>query len=154
MSSGAVILAFGVSVPPAVKKLADKFDIKISRYDVIYELIDEVKAALQGLLEPETVTTEMGTLKILKIFRRTQDDGIVGGLVTKGQLRAGVKFRAKRGEELLGEGIIESLQIGPGKVDVAKQNDECGISYKGQFKFKPDDMIEAYHQEEILKVIK
>ena len=154
VTSTSIIIAFNVSVPPQVKKIADEYNVKISRYDVIYELIDEVKAALQGLLEPEIVESEVGKLKILKVFRRTQSDGIVGGLVTKGVLRPGLKFRAKRGDEELGDGTIKSLQIGPDNVDVAKQNDECGINFEGNFKFKPDDIIEAYQTEEILKTIK
>lgn len=154
VSSAAIIIAFNVGIPPAIKKLSDEQNIKISRYNVIYELIDEVKAALQGLLEPEIVETEMGKMKVIKIFRRTQSDGIIGGLVTKGQLRPGLKFRQLRDEKIISEGQIQSLQIGPDNVDLVKQNDECGISYEGNLKFKPDDIVEAYQKEEILKTIK
>lgn len=154
VSSHAIILAFNVSIPPAVKKIADEQGIKISRYEVIYELISEVKAALQGLLEPEIIETEVGKLKVLKVFRHTQEDGIVGGLVTKGHMRPGLKFKVMRGEEAVGEGSIEKVQIGPDTVDVAKQNEECGLGYKGAIKFKPEDVIEAYQREEVLKTIK
>jgi len=154
LSSSAIIIAFGVDIPPAVKKFADEVGVKISKYTVIYELIDEIKAALQGLLEPEIVETDVGKFKVLKIFRRTQESGIVGGLVTKGTLRPGLKFRAFRKDESLGEGTVESIQIGPDNVDTVKKDNECGILYKGSFKFKPDDIIEAYQREEILKVIK
>jgi hypothetical protein len=68
-------------------------------------------------------------------------------------MRPGLKFRAKRLEETLGEGTVEKVQIGPGVVDVAKQNEECGISYSGNIKFKPDDVVFAYQTEEILKTI-
>ncbi|MBP6930170.1 translation initiation factor IF-2 [Patescibacteria group bacterium] len=153
LSAQAIVVAFNVPIAPNIKKLANEQSIKISRYDVIYELINDIKAALQGLLEPEIVETEIGRLKVIKVFHRTQTSGIVGGLVTKGLMRPGLKFRAKRLEETLGEGTVEKVQIGPGVVDVAKQNEECGISYSGNIKFKPDDVVFAYQTEEILKTI-
>lgn len=154
VSSKAIVIAFDVGIPPSIKKLSDEQGIKISRYNIIYELIDEVKTALQGMLEPEIIETEVGKFKVIKIFRHTQTDGIVGGLVTKGQLRPGLKFRLLRSEKLIGEGQIKSLQIGPNSIDMVKQNDECGINYEGNLKFKLDDIIEAYQKEEILKTIK
>lgn len=153
LSAQAIVVAFNVPVAPNIKKLANEQGIKISRYDVIYELINDIKAALQGLLEPEIIESEIGRLKVIKIFRRTQAGGIVGGLITKGLMRPGLKFRVKRLEEPLGEGVVEKVQIGPDSVDVAKENEECGISYSGNIKFKPDDIIFAYQTEEILRTI-
>lgn len=153
-TSRAIIIAFNIGVPPQIKRLADSQGIQISRYTIIYELIDEIKSALRGLLVPEIVETEVGKLKILKIFRRTQNDGIVGGLVTKGALRPNLKFNALRGDEKLGSGTIDSVKIGPDDVNSAPQNSECGVHYQGALKFKPDDIIEAYQVEEIVKTIK
>lgn len=154
VTSTAIVIAFNVGVPPAIKKLADSQGIKISRYEVIYNLIDDIKKTLQGLLEPKIVETEVGRLKVLKVFMRKVGEGIVGGLITKGQLRPGLKFRVKRAEEIIGEGTIDSLQVGPDNVDYAKKNTECGIKYIGQLRFKVDDVVEAYQKEEIVQTIK
>ncbi len=154
VTSSAIVIAFNVSVPPSIKKLSDSQGVKISRYEVIYNLIDDVKKTLQGLLEPKIVETEVGRLKVMKVFLHKSDEGIVGGLITKGQLRPGLKFRVKRNEEVIANGIIDSLQVGPDAVDYAQKNTECGIRYKGDIRFKPDDIVDAYQQEEIVQTIK
>lgn len=153
-SSGAIILAFNVSIPPAVKRQSDASGVRIARYEIIYELIDDVVAILQTMLEPEVVRTDIGQLKVIKMFRRTPTNGIVGGLVTKGFLRPGASFRASRGEEDLGEGKINTLKVGASRVEKAEQNIECGIEFEGSFKFKPGDVISAYQTQEIIKTIK
>jgi translation initiation factor IF-2 len=153
-SSGAVILAFRVNTPPAVKRLADSQKVRIAYYDIIYELVDDIMTALQNMLEPEVVKTNIGKLKILKIFRRTQTSGIVGGLITKGFLRPGANFVASRDKAQLGEGKITSLKIGPSSVDKIEVETECGIEYSGNFKFKIGDVIDAYQTEEIIKTLK
>jgi len=153
-SSQAVILAFRVATPPAVKRLADSQKCTVSRYDIIYELIDDIKATLEGLLEPEIVETEVGRLKVIKQFRSIPNGGIVGGLVTKGMMRNGVKFRVKRNDELIGEGVINEIHIGPNPTPEAEVNSECGLNFTGNIKFKPDDIIEAYQTEEIIKRLK
>jgi len=153
-SSAAIILAFRVHVSPPVKRLADTASVRIARYEVIYDLVDDVVAILQTMLKPEIVKTEIGTLKVIKVFRRLPEGGIVGGLITKGFLRPGASFVARRGETELGEGKINSIKIGPDRIDRAEQNSECGIEYEGSFKFKPDDVISAYQTQEIVKTIK
>lgn len=153
VTSSAIVIAFNVGVPPNIKKLADNQKVKISRYDVIYDLIDDIKKALQGLLEPKIIETEVGRLKVIKLFLRKQGEGIVGGLITKGQLRPGLKFRVKRNDEIVGTGNIDTLQVGPDSVDYAQKNTECGIKYKSDIRFKPDDIVEAYQLEEIVQTI-
>lgn len=154
ITSGAVILAFRTQVPPAVLRLAETNKIKISKYEIIYELIDEVVAALEGMLEPEIIETKIGKLKILKIFRTEKDRGVVGGKVTSGKVTPGTKIIAYRGEEVLGELKTDLVQVANEKVNQVESPSECGISYTGTLKLKPDDVLEFILVEEKLRTLK
>lgn len=154
IASHAVALAFRVSVPPAVMRLADEKKIKISKYEVIYQLIDDVFAALEGMLEPEIIETVVGKLEVLKIFFKQKGGGIVGGRVKSGTITPGTKIVVKRGEETIGEVKTESLKTGVEKIDRAKANQECGVSYKGDVKIKVGDTLEFVLVEEHLKSLK
>lgn len=153
-ASKAIIIAYRVPVAAAVLKLADANKVKISKYDIIYKLIDDVTAALEGMLEPEIIETSIGKLKVLKVFRHQKDRGIVGGLVTKGKITPGTKIIAYRGDEVIGELKTEAVQLGHEKVSQVRQNDECGISFVGEAKLKPDDILEFILVEEHLRSIK
>ena len=83
-ASKALVIGFRVDVSSAAKKIAEQEKIKISTYDVIYQLIDDVYAAASGLLEPKIVETEVGKLKVLAIFTRGKKKQIIGGKVTDG----------------------------------------------------------------------
>jgi translation initiation factor IF-2 len=154
LTSGAVILAFRVPIPPAVLRLADTNKIKISKYDIIYELIDEVTAALEGMLEPEIIETKIGKLKILKIFRKEKDRGVIGGKVISGKVTPGTKIIVSRGEEVLGEIKTDLVQVANEKVNQVESPGECGISYTGNLKLKPDDILEFILVEEKLRTLK
>lgn len=153
-TSGAVILAFRVPIPPAVLRLAETSKIKISKYDIIYELIDEVTAALEGMLEPEIIETKIGKIKILKIFRREKDRGVVGGKVISGKVTPGTKIIALRGEDILGELKTDLVQVANEKVNQVESPNECGISYTGNLKLKSDDILEFILVEEKLRTLK
>lgn len=152
--SGAVILAFRVPIPPAVLRLAETNKIKISKYDIIYELIDEVTAALEGMLEPEIIETKIGKLKILKVFRREKDRGVVGGKVISGKVTPGTKIIVLRDEEILGELKTDLVQVANEKVNQVESPNECGISFTGNLKLKPDDVLEFILVEEKLRTLK
>jgi len=153
IASRAVILAFRVPVPPPILKLAETKRIKISRYEIIYKLLDEVVAALEGLLEPEIVETPLGKLEVLKVFRTEKNRGIVGGKVTSGKISPGSKIIARRGDEVLGELKTEAIQIGGQKVDLVTKGDECGVSYSGELRLKTGDELEFILVEEKLRTI-
>lgn len=154
IASSAVILAFRVPIPPAVLRLADEKKIKISKYEIIYQLIDDVFAALEGMLEPEIVETIVGKLEVLKVFLKERDRGIVGGRVKSGKITPGTKIIVSRGEQIIGEAKTESIKIGAQTVDQATINSECGVSYKGDLKIKPGDTLEFVLVEEKLKTLK
>ncbi len=154
IASHAVIIAFRVPVPPAVLKLAEANKIKISKYDIIYELIDEITAALEGMLEPEIVETILGRLEILKVFRKEKDKGIVGGKVISGKVSPGTKIRVYREDEIIGELKTDAVKVANEKVNQVDKNFECGISYLGDAKLKEGDILEFVLVEEKLKTLK
>jgi len=154
IASQAVILAFGVNVPPPVLKLSEQNGIKISKYDIIYRLIDDVTDALEGMLEPEITETKIGKFEVLKIFLKVKNRGIVGGKVTSGKITPGTRIDVYRDDEKIGELKTELVQIGAEKVNLVEAPAECGISYTGDLKIKPADKFELILVEEHLKSIK
>jgi translation initiation factor IF-2 len=154
LTSKSVVIAYRVPVPPQVLRLADTSKVKISKYDIIYKLIDDIVAALEGMLQPEIVETKIGKLKVLKIFRHQKDRGIVGGLVTSGKITPGTKITAYRDDQVIAELKTEAIQAGHESVNQVSQNDECGISYVGEAKLKPGDILEFTLVEERLRSIK
>lgn len=154
IASFAVILAFRVPVPPNVLKLAEANKIKISKYDIIYELIDDVTSALEGLLEPEIVETKIGKLRVLKIFKKTKNSGIIGGKVISGKITPGTKIIVKRNDETIGELKTQIIQVGNEKVNLVEKGSECGISFSGDIKVKPEDILEFILIEEKVRSLK
>jgi len=153
IASHAAILAFRVPVPPAVLKMAEASLVKISKYEIIYELIDEVTAALEGMLEPEIIEKSIGKLEIVKIFRKEKDRGIVGGKVISGKVSPGTKIKAFRNDELLGELKTDSIRVGNEKVNQVDKNFECGVSYIGDLRLKEQDILEFIMVEEKLRML-
>jgi len=154
IASHAVILAFRVPIPPAVLKLAETNNIKIQKYEIIYELIDEVTAALEGMLEPEIIETTIGKLEVLKIFRTEKDRGIVGGKVISGKVSPGTKIRVYRNKEQIGEIKTDAVRVAAEKVNQVDKNFECGVSYLGDLRLKVGDVFEFVLVEEKLRTFK
>ncbi len=154
IASFAVILAFRVSVAPSVLKLAESNKIKISKYEIIYELINDVTAALEGLLEPEIIETKIGRLRVLKVFKKTKDSGIIGGKVISGKITPGTRIVVKRNDETIGELKTQMIQVGNERVNLVEKDTECGISFSGETKVKTEDIFEFILVEEKMRTLK
>jgi translation initiation factor IF-2 len=154
ISSSAAILAFRVSVPPQVLKLAETNNVKISKYEIIYELIDEVTAALEGMLEPEIIETRVGKLEVIKQFRREKDHGIVGGKVISGKISPGTKIEVFRGEDKIADLKTDSVRVAAEKVNQVDKGSEAGVSYVGDYRAKPGDILEFILVEEKVRTLK
>jgi len=105
-----VIYGFNVNVPTNIAKLAARDGVTIRNYRVIYELLDDAKAAMEDLLGEEVVETEVGEMKVMGVFRVTKTELIAGGQMLKGKLTPGVLVRVKHGSTVLGEAEVESVQ--------------------------------------------
>lgn len=138
---------------PHVAKLAEKDKVEVKFYKVIYDLLEDVKKYLSGLLEPEIVEIVLGRAEVKQVFLTKKKSMIIGCRVLSGKLENKAKLRIIRGrteedeDNIVGEGLIDTLR----KVDeVAKEvtaGNECGIQFKGDLGLEPGDILLAYKEE-------
>lgn len=151
ISSKAVILGFKIKLPPQVKKFADDKGVKISLYDIIYNLLDDVSAAVKGLIKPEFVEVLIGKLEVLKVFHSTHNRKVIGGKVVDGQMENGAQVHLYHSGEQAGEGKIVSLQKEQNPAETVEKGFECGMAIETTTVVKPTDLVEAYKIEEKLR---
>lgn len=152
-ASHAVILCFHVSVPVQVDNMAERENVQILKYEIIYNLLDEVKNLLAGLLEPEIVEVDLGELEVKGIFYTKKKEMIIGGKVTSGVMQNKAKVRVFRGDEHVADGTIESLQKGDKTEVEVKSGNECGIRFGGNFKIEMGDVLKAYKSETRMRTL-
>ncbi len=147
-TSGSYVIGFNVVATSVANRMAEGSEITIKTFDVIYELVEEVKNLLAGLLPPEIVRTDLGILNVLAIFKRGKKDMIVGGRITQGKAVKGVNIEVKRGGEIIGKGKLVNLQQNKENADEVKQGNECGITFEGDVKIEEKDTLIIYQEEE------
>ncbi len=150
-TSHAIIYAFNVSLPVNVKKLAEREKASVRQFQVIYELLDDAKAVLSALLEPEIVETELGKLVVKGVFRTTKAEIICGGEVTKGKVEPGVKARVFHDKDLLGEVQVTHVQRQQVEAKEVFEGEMCGLSLKllQKLVIEEGDKLEFYKQEAV-----
>lgn len=129
-SGGTIIYGFNVELPAAVKRLAARDKVEVRIYKVIYELLDNARQAMEALLAPEVVETEIGVLEVKGVFRTMRDTVIAGGEVKSGKVVPDVLVRAKRGDEQLAEAEVTSVQRNQQEAKEVFEGDLCGLSLK------------------------
>lgn len=147
--SGAVIYGFNVSLPPAVKRSASRESVEVRIFDVIYQLIDDAKALMEDVLEPEVVETEVGKLKLLAVFRTTKSAVICGGEVLSGKIIPNVRARIKRGDEVLAEVDVTHVQRQQQEAKEVFEGEQCGLELKTESKLmlEAGDRLELFTRE-------
>jgi translation initiation factor IF-2 len=150
-ASNAVIISFRMPIDKAAASLAKQNNIEISEYEVIYKLIDDLQAALEGLLEPIITKEKLGQAKVLKVFFKTSDRMIVGCKLNEGEINKTLKVEIKREEEVIGKAEIISLQKDEKEVDSVKKGQEFGIGLKTDIKIKEDDQLFFYRIKKEVK---
>ncbi|HLB95770.1 MAG TPA: translation initiation factor IF-2 [Patescibacteria group bacterium] len=148
IASSALVIGFRVKADADVMNLARRENVKISIYEIIYQLLDDLSAALSGLLEPEIVETELGRLEVLAVFRTSKNEKIVGGKVTTGKIPNGAEVRLVRDKETIGAGKITSLQQNKKDVPEVKENFEAGLKIETSTKILVGDILECFQKEE------
>ncbi len=151
LASTALVIGFRVKASTDVMNLAKRENIKISIYDIIYQLLDDLTAALSGLLEPEIIETEVGRMEVLAIFKVARQDQIIGGKVKTGRIENNCVVKIVRDKETLGEGKITSLQQNKREVSDVQEGFECGLKVVSATKIKVGDSLECYKHEEIIR---
>ncbi len=143
-TSNAIIYGFHVSAQPGIRQMASRDKVAIREYKVIYELLDDAKQELSDLLAPEVIETELGRLKVKKVFKTTQKEVIVGGEVTVGELTAPASVKVVRDKETIVEVKASRLQRGPQEVKVVQTGEECGVTLETDNKL---NLLEGDHLE-------
>ena len=142
-----VVYGFNVMIPTAMEVLAREKGVECKSYKIIYELFDDVVAKLNALLPQEVIVTELGKAEVAGIFRTEPGKMIIGVRVRDGKLLVNAKVRVWRGDDILGEGVIETLQAGKTATKELSGGQEGGMLFKGKTKLQLGDRLEAYTEE-------
>jgi translation initiation factor IF-2 len=145
-ASSAIILGFHTRIDVGVADLAKREGVQIKLYSIIYELIDQVKEAMAGLLEPVVKEVVIGSAEVRKIFELSKGGNVAGCVVNNGRLVRG-KARVLRRKGLIYEGVIQTLRRFQDDVNEVRAGMECGIRIEGFNEMQPGDVIECYNTE-------
>lgn len=152
-ASNAVVIGFHVDVENKAQAEAEREGIEIRLYTIIFELLEDIKAAMEGLLEPDVVETLIGTATIKKVMKLSS--GLISGsLVESGKMVRGYEVRIKRGTEEIGRGRIEGLKRFKDDVKEVEKGYECGILVAGFKGVAEGDTIECFRKDNITRRIK
>jgi len=146
----AQIVGFHVKITPQAEDLAREKGVSFKLYQIIYDLIDEVKQQMQELVVPEIRRTELGKLHVKAIFRSDINEQIFGGKVTSGKIENDSLIEVERGGLIVAQGKITELQSGKQTVTSVEAGEECGIKYQGE-PVKENDILYFYKEEKITK---
>ena len=152
-ASNAVVIGFHVQINSNAKLLANQEGVEIRSYTVIYNAVEDIKLALEGLLEPEQVENIIGRASVLEIFKVPKLGYIAGSKVEEGLIKRGEKARIIRDEEVIHEGIVSSLKRFKDDAKEVKEGMECGIGVDEFSKFKEGDKIVVYEIEHIKRTL-
>jgi translation initiation factor IF-2 len=152
-ASNAIVLGFNVKADAKAAATAQADGVDLRSYNVIYDAINDVKAALSGMLAPEIRETLLGRAQVRQLFPITKVGTIYGSSVTEGKMVRGARVRIKRGETVLGESTIVSLKRFKDDVREVLQGLECGIGVEGIRGVSPNDVIEAFTTEEVARTL-
>ncbi len=144
--SKAIVYGFHVQAPNNVVAQAREKKVEIKQYEVIYALIEDIHGRLEELLKPEIERVEVGTLKVLAIFRTNKDGMIVGGKVTKGVMSAGTKVDVVRDKAIITTGTIDVVQHNKVEVDRVETGEEGGLTYSGKPWIEVGDTLSIFKE--------
>ena len=143
-SSEAVLLGFNVRADNAARQKADADGIDIRYYSIIYQLIDDVKAAMSGKLAPEHRETILGVAEVREVFHSSKFGAAAGCMVLEGMLHRNKPIRVLRDDVVVFQGELESLRRYKEVVEEVRAGMECGLAVKGYKDIKEKDKIEVY----------
>lgn len=137
----AVVFGFQVKTSPMVAKLAERLNVPVFQFAIIYELLDQARELLAGVVKPQKIYEEKGKLEVLEVFLNYKQEKIIGGKVLEGYLATGGRVRVIREEEEIGKGKIISLKKGNLETTKVEKNDECGLKIALEPKIRKGDIL-------------
>ncbi|HEY0562425.1 MAG TPA: translation initiation factor IF-2 [Methylophilus sp.] len=152
-ASNAVLIGFNVRADTGARKLIDNLGVDVRYYNIIYEAVDEVKAALGGMLAPEQRENMIGTVEIREVFRISKIGAIAGCYVQDGVIRRNSKVRVLRNNVIIHTGELDSLKRFKDDAKEVKNNFECGLSLKNFNDIEIGDILEVYEVVEVARTL-
>ena len=152
-ASSAVLIGFNVRADAGSRKLIENLVVDVRYYNIIYEAVDEVKAALGGMLKPEQRESMIGTVEIREVFRISKVGAIAGCYVQDGMIKRNSKVRVLRANVIIHTGELDSLKRFKDDVKEVKNNFECGLSLKNYNDIEIGDILEVYEMVEIARTL-
>ena len=150
-ASGAVIIGFNTRADAGARKLAESFGVDIRYYNVIYDAVDEVKAALSGMLAPERREQVIGMVEIRQVFHVSKVGAIAGSYVLEGLIKRSSRVRLIRNNIVQWDGELDSLKRFKDDVKEVRSNFECGLSLRGNNDIQEGDKLEVYEIQEVAR---
>jgi translation initiation factor IF-2 len=147
-ASNAIVIGFNVRADASARRAASERGVDLNYYSIIYELIDEVKSALVGMLAPQFREQIIGLAEVKDVFRSQQLGAVAGSIVTEGVVKRNAPIRVLRDNVVIYEGELESLRRFKDDVQEVKSGTECGIAVKNYNDVKVGDQIEVYERVE------
>jgi len=153
VAAGAIIIGFNVRPAGKAAALAQKEEVQIRHYTIIYNVVDEVKAAMEGLLAPTMVEKNIGKAEIRQVFKTSKAGAVAGCMVIDGVIKRSGGARLLRDGAAIWQGKIGGLKRFKDDAKDVKEGFECGISLDGFSEFKEGDIIEAFEVEEVKQTL-
>lgn len=148
-ASNAVIIGFNVRANTQAREAASAEGIEIRYYSIIYDLVDDVKAAMSGMLAPELKEKFLGNARILEVFNISKVGKVAGCLVTEGKVERGASVRLIRDDVVIHEGKLSTLKRFKDEVKDVQSGQECGMGFESYHDLREGDIIECFHVEEV-----
>ncbi len=153
LASKAVIIGFNARADNAARKLAQASGVDIRYYNIIYEAVDEVKAAMSGMLSPDKKESILGLVEIRQVYRISKIGAVAGCYVLEGLVRRGSQIRLLRDSVVIHTGELDSLKRFKDDVREVKNGFECGLSLKGYDDIQVGDQLEAFETVEVARTL-
>jgi translation initiation factor IF-2 len=153
LASKAVIIGFNARADAQARKLAETSGVQIRYYDIIYEAVDDVKAALSGMLAPEQKESQLGMVEIREVFRISKVGAVAGCYVLEGVVKRGSRVRVLRDNVVVHDGELDSLKRFKDDVREVKAGFECGLSIRNFNDIQQKDQLEVYEVVEVARTL-
>ena len=153
LDAEASVIGFNVRANKQASDLATRDGIEIRYYNIIYDLVDDVKAAMSGLLKPERRETFIGYAEILEVFQITKVGKVAGCRVTEGIVERGAGVRLLRDDVVIHEGKLKTLKRFKDEVKEVQTGQECGMAFENYEDIRAGDVIECFRVETVQRTL-
>ena len=153
MASKATVIGFNTRADAMARKLAESSNVHIRYYNIIYEAVDDVKAALSGMLAPERRENQLGLVEVREVYKISKVGTVAGCMVTEGLVRRGAKVRVLRDNVVIHTGELDSLKRFKDDAREVKSGFECGLSLKSYDDVKVGDQLEVFEVVEVARTL-